>query len=107
MAVTYETDVTGMETTQYYKLYKPGYDNVADVNVLNINADLIDAILHDHESLIDDIQDRTVDGIKIDKNTNVTNLSNFTFKIAYPYDLSENVGVLFFMPFLPNFLRIS
>ena len=71
MAVTYETDVTGMETTQYYKLYKPGYDNVADVNVLNINADLIDAILHDHESLIDDIQDRTVDGIKIDKNTNI------------------------------------
>ena len=71
MAVTYETDVTGMETTQYYKLYKPGYDNVADINVLNINADLIDAILHDHESLIDDIQDRTVDGIKIDKDTNI------------------------------------
>ncbi|MBR1493900.1 MAG: hypothetical protein IJ601_02485 [Acidaminococcaceae bacterium] len=72
MAVTYETDVTGLETTQYYKLYKPGYDNVADINVLNMNAEIIDAILHDHESLMDDITSRTIDGVLLSRENDIT-----------------------------------
>ncbi|MBQ8919430.1 MAG: hypothetical protein IJ056_04925, partial [Acidaminococcaceae bacterium] len=71
MAVTYETDVTGLDTTEHYNLYKPGYENVADINVLNMNADIIDAILYDHESLMDDLTARTIDGVLLSRETDI------------------------------------
>ena len=36
-------DFTGIAQTDNLKLYKPGYSNVADIEVLNANADALDA----------------------------------------------------------------
>lgn len=35
----------GLPKTTYIKLNKPGYDNAADIEALNENADIVDALL--------------------------------------------------------------
>lgn len=42
-------DFTGITQTANLKLYKPGYSNVADIEVLNANADALDAAYKEYK----------------------------------------------------------
>lgn len=43
-------DFTGITQTANLKLYKPGYSNVADIEVLNANADALDAAYKEYKA---------------------------------------------------------
>lgn len=64
----------GLPKTTYIKLNKPGYDNAADIEALNENADIVDALLQRLLLTTDNIKKtyaRTVNGNGVDDNGEV------------------------------------
>lgn len=65
----------GLPKTTYIKLNKPGYDNAADIEALNENADIVDALLQRLLLTTDNIKKtyaRTVNGNGVNSNGEVT-----------------------------------